>query len=113
MTGDKSAVINMNAFAEMEDLMEDEFTEWLEQYLFYSRELINEIDNSIKEANIKSLHRAAHKLKPTNLQVGMSKLHQLACQLETTSHIDQSKRYFDAFCKEFALVSEFVESKIS
>ncbi|MDG1286214.1 MAG: Hpt domain-containing protein [Rickettsiales bacterium] len=112
MMNDQTVMIDLDAFSEVEKLMGYEFSDWLQQYLSHTQELIHQLGNAIDGGDLKLSRSTAHQLKSSNSQMGMSNLHRLACQLEMNADIEQSSQQYDALCKEFSLVSEFVQSWI-
>lgn len=73
---------NIDNFVESTGLEKEDAREILEEYIKYLPDLLNNIDEAIKSADLKKVARLTHELKGSSGSFGIELLHKLSIELE-------------------------------
>jgi len=78
-----SESINKVMIEELKELMEDDFSLLLETYLTDGDQRLVDLDNAIKDKNIKQIRELAHSLKGSSSNLGAETLAEISYKVET------------------------------
>lgn len=77
-----SVSLDMDALTELQDILEDEFTGLLDEFIESSRETSAELATMVGQEDLTELRRGAHSLKGSALNIGAPSLGQAWSTLE-------------------------------
>lgn len=121
MNGDKSlkmssAHLDMEAIAELQDIMEDDFGILLETYLLDGDKKLAEISVALAEGDASAVRELAHSFKGASCNVGalpLSRLCETVEQLAKDSQIIEIPPLIPDILDEYQQVKRLLQEKIS
>lgn len=105
--------LDEEALAELQDIMEDEFSVLIETYLADSRTRISGLKDAVGAGDSERLGKAAHSLKGSCINIGVPKLGSLCFELEVLvkeDRLEEAEHLLASVEQEFEEVARELES---
>jgi len=107
--------IDLNALAELKEVMEDEFSILLETYLNDSLDRIEQLKVALAKGDADGFSRAAHSFKGSSNNLGVTLLAQYCQEAESASKagdLSQGQAQIDKIENEFEVVAHILQTHL-
>ncbi|MCP5160353.1 MAG: Hpt domain-containing protein [Hahellaceae bacterium] len=107
--------VDLNALAELKEVMEEEFTILLETYLNDSLDRIEQLKSAYAAGDADAFSRAAHSFKGSSNNLGVVLLAQYCQEAETQSKggdLSQGQQLIEKIENEFEIVTQQLQAHL-